>query len=240
MPAPDEKTESLIRELPDPEGARHFYERAASAHPRAARAFGRDEGLLSDALALAAWSPLLATTLEQNPEHLGWLARERADARVRTTEELRESLARFALTHTQESAQAQLARFRRRELLRVYLRDIRRAATLVETTEELSNLADAALVHALGLARQELENLYGAPQRADARGRQTSAEVAVVALGKLGSRELNYSSDIDLLFLYSDDGETSGAGERGAATNREFFGRLAERVARIVGGAAAG
>ncbi|HEX8117907.1 MAG TPA: hypothetical protein VF521_11600, partial [Pyrinomonadaceae bacterium] len=65
--------------------------------------------------------------------------------------------------------------------------------------------------------------------------RTTSSEVTVVALGKLGSRELNYSSDIDILFLYSEDGETSGAGERGATTNREFFVRLAERVTRIVG-----
>ena len=235
MPAPDKKTESLIRELPDPEGARFFYERVTSAHARAARAFVRDEGLLADALTLAAWSPLLGTTLEQNPDYLGWLARERADARVRATEELRESLARFALTHTQVSPQVQLARFRRRELLRVYLHDIRHATTLVETTEELSNLADAALVHALSLARQELENLYGAPQRTDARGRKTTAEVTVVALGKLGSRELNYSSDIDLLYLYSEDGETSGAGERGATTNREFFVKLAERVTRIVG-----
>ncbi len=240
MPPPDEKIESLIRELPDPEGARLFYERATSAGARAARAFGRDEGLTADALTLAAWSPLLATTLEQNPEHLGWLARERADARVRATEELRESLARFALTHTQVGAQVQLSRFRRRELLRVYLHDIRRATTLVETTEELSNLADAALVHALSLARQELENLYGAPQCTDERGRKKAAEVTVVALGKLGSRELNYSSDIDLLFLYSDDGETSGAGSRGAATNREFFVKLAERAARIVGGSAGG
>jgi glutamate-ammonia-ligase adenylyltransferase len=235
LPAPDEKTESLIRELPDPEGARLFYERVTAAHARAARALARDEGLLADALALAAWSPLLGTTLEQHADYLNWLARERTDARVRATEELRESLARFALTHTQVTPQAQLARFRRRELLRVYLHDIRRATTLVETTEELSNLADAALVHALSLARQELENLYGAPQCTDARGRKTAAEVAVVALGKLGSRELNYSSDIDLLFLYSEDGQTSGAGERGATTNREFFVKLAERVARIVG-----
>ena len=235
MPAPDEKTESLIRELPDPEGARLFYERVTASRARAARAFGRDEGLLADALTLAAWSPLLGTTLEQNLDYLNWLARERADARVRTTEGLSESLARFALTHTQVSRQVQLARFRRRELLRVYLHDIRRATTLVETTEELSNLADAALVHALSLARQELENLYGAPQASDGRGRKTTAEVTVVALGKLGSRELNYSSDIDLLFLYSEDGETSGAGERGAMTNREFFVKLAERVARIVG-----
>jgi glutamate-ammonia-ligase adenylyltransferase len=232
---PYEKIKSLLRELPDPEGARLFYERVTSEHPRVAKAFARDEGLMADALALAAWSPLLAATLAQHPDYVAWLARERAHAQVRTTEELGESLARFALTHTQLDAQVTLARFRRRELLRVYLHDIRHATTIVETTEELSNLADAALQYALKLAQQELENLYGAPQRADARGRKTNAEFTVVALGKLGSRELNYSSDIDLLFLYSDDGETTGKGERGVTTNREFFGKLAERVARIVG-----
>jgi glutamate-ammonia-ligase adenylyltransferase len=237
LPAPDEKTESLIRELPDPEGARLFYERVTASHARASRAFERDEGLLADALALAAWSPLLATTLEQHTDYLAWLARERvSSARVRETEELGESLARFALTHTQVGERAMLALFRRRELLRIYLRDIRRAATIVETTEEISNLADAVLRHALASARQELENLYGAPQCTDARGRQTAASVAVVGLGKLGSRELNYASDIDLLFIYSDEGETSGAGERGAVSNREFFCKLAERVSRTVGG----
>jgi len=230
-----EKTEALLRELPDPDGARLFYERLTAADARAARAFARDEGLLADALALAAWSPLLANTLEQSPDYLQWLARERGSARVREAEELGESLARFALTHTTLGPQVVLARFRRRELLRVYLHDIRRASTLVETTEELSNLADSVLRYALGHARQELENLYGAPQCADERGRRMTASATVVALGKLGSRELNYSSDIDLLFLYSDDGETSGKGARGAVTNREFFVRLAERVARIVG-----
>lgn len=230
-----------MRELPDAEGARLFYERVTTAHARAARAFERDEGLLADALALAAWSPLLATTLERHADYLAWLSRERvASARVREAEELGESLARFALTHTQVGARALLALFRRRELLRIYLRDIRRTATIVETTEEISNLADAVLRHALANARQELENLYGAPQCTDARGRKTAASVAVVGLGKLGSRELNYASDIDLLFIYSDEGETSGAGERGAVTNREFFCKLAERVSRTVGGDTSG
>ncbi len=229
------KVESFVRELPDPEGACIFYERLTEDHPRAARLFERDEGLLGDTLALAAWSPLLATTLAQNPDYLTWLARERALARVRTTEELGESLARFALTHSQISPQILLARFRRRELLRTYLHDIRRTSTLVETTEELSNLADAVLQYALNLAQQELENLYGLPQHRDERERTGAAHLCIVALGKLGSRELNYASDIDLLFLYSDDGMTSGKGARDAISNREYFGKLAERVARIVG-----
>ncbi|HZB47328.1 MAG TPA: hypothetical protein VE360_18855, partial [Pyrinomonadaceae bacterium] len=235
VPPPDRKIEALLRELPDPEGARLFYERAAAEDARVAKLFARDEGLLADALALAAWSPLLGATLAQNPDYLAWLARERAQTRVRATEELEESLARFALTHSRVAPPVLLARFRRRELLRIYLHDLRHTTNIVETTEELSNLADAVLRYALGLAQQELENLYGSPQRADERGRRGAAAFAVVALGKLGSRELNYSSDIDLLFLYSDDGETTGKGERGPVTNREFFCKLAERVARIVG-----
>jgi glutamate-ammonia-ligase adenylyltransferase len=231
----DEKIESLVRGLPDAEGARMFYERLAAEHARAAQKLVRDEGLLSDALALAAWSPLLGTTLAQNPDYLNWLARERADTHVRTTEELGESLARFGLTHSQVEPQVLLARFRRRELLRIYLHDLRRTNSIVETTEELSNLADAVLAYALNLARQELDNRYGAPLCTDERGRKTTASFCVVALGKLGSRELNYASDIDLLFLYSDDGETSGAGERGQTTNREYFNRLAELTTRIVG-----
>jgi [glutamine synthetase] adenylyltransferase / [glutamine synthetase]-adenylyl-L-tyrosine phosphorylase len=231
----DEKIEALVRDLPDAEGARAFYERLASEHGRVASKLARDEGVLSDALALAAWSPLLGTTLAQNPDYLSWLARERADTHVRTTEELGESLARFALTHSQVEPQVVLARFRRRELLRIYLRDVRRTNSIVETTEELSNLADTVLAYALNLARQELDNRYGAPLCTDARGRKTTASFVVVALGKLGSRELNYASDIDLLFLYSDDGETSGAGERGQTTNREYFNRLAERMTRFVG-----
>lgn len=234
----DEKIESLVRDLPDAEGARAFYERLAAEHARVAQKLVRDEGLLSDALALAAWSPLLGTTLAQNPDYLSWLARERADTHVRTTEELNESLARFALTHSQVEPQVVLARFRRRELLRIYLRDVRRTHSIVETTEELSNLADTILAYALNLARQELDNRYGAPLCTDERGRKTTASFSVVALGKLGSRELNYASDIDLLFLYSDDGETSGAGERAAAnktTNREYFNRLAEKMTRLVG-----
>src|SRR2546421_4428466 len=222
--------------LPDPEGARLFFERLLTEHPRASKKLAQDAGLLSDALALAAWSPLLSTTLAQNPDYIAWLARERVQMRVKSREELTESLARFSLTNSQLEPQVLLSRFRRRELLRIYLHDIRSTSTLVEITEELSNLADAILEHALNLARQDLDNRYGQPECTDEKGRTATASFSIVALGKLGSLELNYASDIDLLFLYSDEGATSGAGTRGAITNREYFNKLAEWVARIVGG----
>jgi glutamate-ammonia-ligase adenylyltransferase len=227
--------ELLIRDLPDPQSARLFLENLIIERPRTHQKLVKETGLLSDALALAAYSPLLATTLEQNPDYIPWLARERADTRVRTAEQLRESLARFALTNSSLTPAVLFARFRRRELLRIYLHDVRRAHTLVETTEELSNLADAILDYALSLARQTLDNKYGAPLCDDARGRIATADFCVVALGKLGSRELNYASDIDLVFIYSDDGMTAGSGERDKVTNREYFIKLAEAISKLVG-----
>ncbi len=231
----DERVLSLIRDLPDEKGPQAFLERIAVENPRAHKLLLRDRGLLSDTLTLAAWSPLLATTLEQNPDYISWLSRERTSARVRTRDELKESLARFELTHSALAPQAVLARFRRRELLRTYLHDIRGTHTLVETTEELSNVADAVLEYALNLARQDLDNKFGLPRSTDERGRVATAEFTIVALGKLGSYELNYASDIDLMFMYSEEGTTSGQGERGEVTNREYFVKLAETVARLVG-----
>ena len=230
-----ELVEHLLRQLPEAGAARRLFDRLVGEHESVRQLFQREPGLVSDVLAIAAWSPLLATTLEQNPEYLTWLQRERSSTRVRNPEELAESLGRFALTNSQLDAHVRLARFRRRELLRTYLHDIRRTRTVVETTEELSNLADTILEYALNLSRQKLDNLYGSPKSTDERGRISSAEFCIVALGKLGSRELNYASDIDLLFLYSDDGLTAAGGARGQLTNREYFGKLAESVLREVG-----
>ena len=210
-------------------------ERLEKESPRYYQQLTRQPALLADVVALAAWSPLLSTTIEQNPDYLSWLSRERSNPRLRTRDELKESLARFALTNSSLNPQVLLARFRRRELLRTYLHDIRRSHTLVDTMEELSNLADAILDYALSLAVQDLDNRYGSPRRSDERGRIAGAEFCVIALGKLGSMELNYASDIDLLFLYSDEGSTSGHGERGEVSNREYFVKLSETIARLVG-----
>jgi [glutamine synthetase] adenylyltransferase / [glutamine synthetase]-adenylyl-L-tyrosine phosphorylase len=231
----DASVEFLLRDLPDPNGAQLFLDRLNKENPNAHRNLIKQTALLSDVLTLAAWSPLLATTLEQNAEYFHWLARERTNIRVRTCDELKESLARFSLTNSSLPPQVMLARFRRRELLRTYLHDIRRAHSLVETTEELSNLADAILQYALNLARQELDNRYGTPRVIDERGRTATADFSIMALGKLGSRELNYASDLDLVFLYSDEGTTSGTGERGEVSNREYFVKLAETITKLVG-----
>ena len=234
MPLP-EKIKSFIEKLPDAESARRFYAEFAGKFPAEEKKLVKNEGLLSDVLTLAAFSPLLAATMLQNPSYIAWLNRQRISTKVRGKDELLESLARFALTNSNVETNILLARFRRRELLRIYLRDIRELGTVVEITEEISNLADAVLEYALQQAAQELDNRYGAPFESSEKSRVKPARFCIVALGKLGSSELNYSSDIDLLFLYSADGTTGGQGSRGAVTNREYFVKLAELVTRIVG-----
>src|SRR5688572_639829 len=244
--------EHLTADLPDPESAKRFLVSLEAQHPRDTAKLQKNDGLLSDVLTLAAYSPLLATTLLQNPDYLWWLNRKRRGPAVRTKEELLEALGRFVLTHTQLDLHTQLTRFRRRELLRIFLSDIRRLTTIAEITEDISNLADAILENALVNARQEMDNRFGAPLTVDEKGRKITAEFCIVSLGKLGSRELNYSSDIDLLFLYSAEGSTAGvrvtpSGVSNSAeetpkgvtltsiTNREYFIKLGQYITKLVG-----
>ncbi|MBS1792676.1 MAG: hypothetical protein JSS81_02410 [Acidobacteria bacterium] len=227
--------DSLIPELPDPEAARRFLDRLGELNPAQLNRLLKNEGLLSDVLAIVSDSPLLATTLLQNPGYFAWLNRRRADSKIRDKEELLEALARFSLMNSTVEPQVLLARFRRRELLRIFLHDLRGLTNIAEITEEISNLADAILEYALRLARQELDNRFGPPLETDPKGRAKTAGFCVVSLGKLGSKELNYASDIDLLFLYSADGKTSGRGAKGEVTNREYFVKLAEFVTKLVG-----
>lgn len=236
-PSLSTELDRLVDTLPDPAAARIFVARLAELHPHAAERWLANDVLMSNVLALVVYSPLLGQTLLQQPEHLNWLARERDLQIVKPKERLREQVARFAARHSTLSEQVALARFKRRELLRIYLRDCLGYAALSETTAELSNLADVLLERTLNRCRQALEKEAGVPSALDERGRLIPAEFAVVALGKLGSRELNYSSDIDLLFLYSVDGETQSGptSPRPLLTNKQFYTRLAERIVGVIG-----
>ncbi len=230
-----ENIEPLIKDLPEPRSAVRFLDEFAERHPPEHRRLTRNRSLLSDVLAISSYSPLLATTLLQNPGYVRWLGRERRNSQIREKDELLESLARFALTHSTLEPSVMLTRFRRRELIRIFLKDLRNLGTIAEITEDISNLADAILEYALQLSRQELDNRFGMPLENDEQGKSTRAAFCVIALGKLGSKELNYSSDIDLLFLYSHDGTTSGHGSRGGTTNKEYFVKLSEFISKLVG-----
>ncbi|MEW6732546.1 MAG: hypothetical protein AB1489_14550 [Acidobacteriota bacterium] len=228
---------TFITSLPDPAGARLFAERLAEEQSQTLAQCRRNEEIYANILTLAAYSPLLAETMLQHREYITWLERERDLTQIKSKERLMEELARFTAMNSTLDESVRLARFKRRELLRIYLRDCLKLATLSETTEELSHLADAALERALQFCYQPLLVRYGTPQTLAEHGRLVRAEFAIIALGKLGSRELNYSSDIDLIFIYSADGETAGAraGAIEVVTNKFFFTKLAEAIVKTIG-----
>jgi glutamate-ammonia-ligase adenylyltransferase len=118
---------------------------------------------------------------------------------------------------------ASLRELRARVFLRVASRDLAGLAALEEVVGTMSDLAEVALQASLGLHRARLESEHGAPGGAGA------PELLVVGMGKLGGRELNVSSDIDLVFAYPEEGETA----RGLS-NHEFFVRLGQRVIRTL------
>ena len=105
-------------------------------------------------------------------------------------------------------AQAVLARlrlFQQRELMRLAARDLARLASTPEIILELSNLADLCLSTVLRLCQQQMER-FGRPYHQTAGGGWRATEFAVLGLGKLGGQELNYNSDVDLAFVYSEEG----------------------------------
>ncbi len=128
-----------------------------------------------------------------------------------------------------------LRRFKRRETLRISYGDIIRNQRLGVVTTQISYLADAIIEAAVRFARRRLEQKRGAPKRPDGR----PARFVVLAMGKLGGNELNYSSDVDLIFLYDVDGKTElqrGAPASAARgwSNAEFFDRLAQDVVKLL------
>ncbi len=117
-----------------------------------------------------------------------------------------------------------LRALRRQTFLHTMLRDLTGRAGLAEVGATMTTLADAALRHAVRVHDAELAAVHGEPRGQDSGQRQS---LIVVGMGKLGGGELNVSSDIDLVFVYPEEGET--AGPRSIA-NREYFDRLGRRV----------
>ncbi|MGE4545173.1 MAG: bifunctional [glutamate--ammonia ligase]-adenylyl-L-tyrosine phosphorylase/[glutamate--ammonia-ligase] adenylyltransferase [Pedobacter sp.] len=138
--------------------------------------------------------------------------------------------------------QKELRLYKQQEILRIAGRDLGGLAPLEEVTAELSDLAAACLQRAFEVCSELLQADHGLPLITDAEGQPGSmAEFVVLAMGKFGGRELNFSSDIDLIYCYSnDEGHTSGTPDgNGGVKNRlllhQYFVKLAELVTRALG-----
>src|SRR5262249_26445012 len=213
----------LLAELaaaPDPDMALNNVERLAGQGERAAffRLLADHPGAAHLLARLGGTSQFLADTLRRHPTLLPWLLEPRTMRRGLGDELGQDLAAGLAPFDRRDARLNALRRFKYRHLLRIGCRDILGDADLTVTTEELSRLADVCLGAAWRWAEEKLAAEYGRPARPD--GEPTG--LAVIGMGKLGGDELNYSSDVDIILVYGDDGETTG-GEAGRAANGDFF-----------------
>jgi glutamate-ammonia-ligase adenylyltransferase len=166
-------------------------------------------------LHLLAMSSICATRLLRHPEILLWLGQPDVCLSARGYEQMANDLHTMAGDSVAAENFRALRFWKGREMARIALRELADVAPLEETTAELSQLAEICLSAVFEHWNSELRQRYGSPD----------AEFAILALGKLGGGELNHSSDVDLIFLYSDEGQVSPR-----FSYHEFFNRLGKKI----------
>ncbi|HMU29380.1 MAG TPA: hypothetical protein PLY42_18540 [Nitrospira sp.] len=186
-------------------------------------------------------SDSLAFALIRDPMLVYWLAEEdvltTAPTREGMVAALRQSLGSLKATELKLDV---LRRVRRREMLRIGVRDLLRLATVEETVGSLSDLASVLIHAAYEIVDKDLKTQHGTPMHQRPDGTWIETEFVVIGMGKLGAHELNYSSDVDLIYVYaSADGETRKAkGNRQASikplSNEEYFEMLARSLTKAL------
>ena len=173
------------------------------------------------------FSTYLSDILVRNPEHFN----ELIDAGVMNNPKNRETLytelsQSVNLGCSIEHKLSAIRRYKRKESLRIGVRDLLDDASVETTTLELTRLAEAALQICYEIGVAELAPKFGIPCAEDD---GTESKFAIIGMGKFGGYELNFSSDIDVMFVYSDDGHTETGVE-----NSEYFGKLCEFIIKAM------
>src|SRR5690606_37367644 len=121
-----------------------------------------------------------------------------------------------------------LRQLRERVFLVLMIRDINGLAPLEEVMQAMSSLADLAVAQAYETVARQLADVHGIPRNSETGLPQ---EMIILGMGKLGGGELNVSSDIDLIMLYGEEGETKG---RRRISHHEFFGRVTQKMMPVL------
>ncbi len=190
-----------------------------------------DVGMGQVAIAQAvARSLFLRETLERHPGQVREMAEVRSLAEPTTPEFLRHRWQDFLATVTDEaSLHRALRRFRRESQFRMIWRDSMALADFHETVAAASEFADTCIQGALDWLYEQACEQYGTPYGRDpVTGKEAAQPMIVLGMGKLGGRELNISSDIDLIFAFPGKGETLGG--RRSLDNQQFFIRLGQKL----------
>src|SRR5256885_2287724 len=166
-------------------------------------------------LRLFALSNICAARIVRKPEILFWLSQPDVCTRGRSRAEMVAMLDRAVEDKIAAGNFCPLRRGKGQEMTRIALRELANVAELEETTAELSQLAEICVREVFAHWNATLRESSGSP----------AAQFAILALGKLGGRELNHSSDVDLIFVYSEEGELSPR-----VSYHQWFNRLSEKI----------
>lgn len=228
----------------DPDQALNHWERFVEASLNRTQLFdylGGSPRMLELLCSVFGNSPAMAQTLIRDPVLVYWLAEQRVLSRRPTRAALAKLLAATVDVLTTDEVRLEaLRRFKRREMLRIGVRDLLKLADVRETIAALSDLAIVLIRGAYQIVEAALHREYGAPMHRTREGRLVQTGFAVIAMGKLGGGELNFSSDIDVIYVCeSDEGRTTGrsAGARSAQPaipSEEFFEYLGRDLTKAV------
>ncbi|TWT33063.1 bifunctional [glutamate--ammonia ligase]-adenylyl-L-tyrosine phosphorylase/[glutamate--ammonia-ligase] adenylyltransferase [Blastopirellula retiformator] len=227
--------ERLLPGSSDPDMALNNLERLfqASRSPLSmASLFERDLRSLETLLRIFATSQALADQLIYDPESFELLRITDGQpiARQMLVDDV---VCEVKALNDEKAIMTALRRFKRRETLRIAYGDVIREQSISIVTRQISYLADALLEATVAAAYRLMQPRYGRPMvKASGPGGRRPARFVVLALGKLGGVELNYSSDVDLIFIYDEHGATDGEKK---ISNGEFFDRLSQRVLKLLG-----
>jgi glutamate-ammonia-ligase adenylyltransferase len=203
----------------------HWWERAQASRTLHDTYLSLPGRRREELMRVVAASEFAASALIQDPGALAWANDHWTPDSASAANAEYERLAAAAAISA--DALKLLRRWRRREMLRIAWRDIVAAASVRETLRDVSILADACIRAAARAARTQLADTFGVPRTAAG----AEAELVVLGMGKLGGRELNFSSDVDLVFLFEGAGETDGPR---SIDNQDYFTRLGRELIRLL------
>jgi glutamate-ammonia-ligase adenylyltransferase len=210
----------------DPDQALNYFERFARAAVNKIHLFSylKDSPRTLEILARTfGGSPYMAEILIRDPHYLYWVTDPRILQGVRKKREIERELVRALKTLADERKRLDYLRIiKRRETLRIGVRDLLRLCSVEETLTDLSNLAETLISAAHWICSSALRREYGIPGKA-------FGGFTILAMGKLGGGELNFSSDVDLIYLYASDQEEVSEGPT-TITASEYFRRLCQKI----------
>jgi glutamate-ammonia-ligase adenylyltransferase len=211
-----------VSQSADPDQSLNYLERFARASIQKTHLFSylKDAPLTLELLAktLGA-SPYMAEILIRDPHHFYWLTDPAILYRSRTKREILRELAQTLRMLDDEQKQLDYLRFfKRREMLYIGVRDLLRLCTVEETLAALSRLAESLISAAYWISASALRRQYELPKNA-------FTGFTVLGMGKLGGNELNFSSDVDLLYLYASESE-----QHSTLSAPDYFRRLCQKI----------